>query len=137
MVGMWKVRDDMKELIMLMCSYRNNYYEWLALKEKTGVKSPGYEQRFSGYSDKSKSLLNDIQRKEELETEMKKVEDTIKLLYKNDNKEYYRVIYLKYIKFMRLEDIASMIHVSNATVYRTYDRAKKELLKAVKLDSKC
>lgn len=134
---MWKVRDDMKELIMLMRSYRNNYYEWLALKEKTGVMSPGYEMHLSGYSDKSKSLLNDLQRKEELEEEMKKVEDTIKLLYDNENKDYYRVIYLKYIKFMRLEDIASMIHVSNATVYRTYDKAKKELLKVAKLDSKC
>lgn len=134
---MWKVRDDMKELIMLMRSYRNNYYEWLALKEKTGVMSPGYEMHFSGYADKSKSLLNDLQRKEELEEEMKKVEDTIKLLYDNENKDYYRVIYLKYIKFMRLEDIASMIHVSNATVYRTYDKAKKELLKVAKLDSKC
>lgn len=126
----------MKELIILLRSYKNNYYEWLALKENTGVKSPGYELQLSGYSDKSKRLLKDIRRKEELEEEMKKVEDTIKLLYENENKEYYRVMYLKYIKFMRLEDIASMIHVSNATVYRTYDKAKKELLKIVKVESK-
>lgn len=117
-----------KEMIAFLRSYRNSYYEWIALKDSINVKSPmffDFPSNFD-YSDKVSIYNRDIVRKEELETQMREISDIIELL-RDVNQDYYRTLYFKFIKFKTLEEIACMIHVSDRTMYRMYKKAKKKL----------
>ncbi|OUC52515.1 hypothetical protein B7939_00915 [Eggerthia catenaformis] len=117
-----------KEMIAFLRSYRNSYYEWIALEASINVKSPMFSDFPSDfdYSDKVSTYNRDIVRKEELETQMREISDIIELL-RDVNQDYYRTLYFKFIKFKTLEEIACMIHVSERTMYRLYRSAKKAL----------
>lgn len=125
-----------KEMIAFLRSYRNSYYEWIALQAYTDVHSPVYSDTPKGmtYSDKASTYNHDIARKEELEKQMEEINNLIEKLH-YINQDYYRTLYFKFVRFKSLEEIAIMLHLSERTIYRVYAKAKKELLKLEKNSS--
>lgn len=126
------VINSMKDMLHILASYTDNKLELIKLEE-TILKGNHFKSGGSrNKSDEVERQMNRrLERKDYLLNNMKVVESIIELLNRKYHEDHYRVMYLKFIENMTLEEIAEAMNKSPRSIQRRYEQAKKILFRMI------
>lgn len=114
---------DYKETVEWLKSYRDMYYKIQYIDNKMlGIKAISYSDEATGGTPKT---IDDYMiEKEELEAEMKKIEDVIHSI---PDLKQRAVLEYKYLEFMSMNRISNTMHYNTKYVYDIYRKAIKNI----------